>query len=425
MSQRSGDLATAELPPQSVIRDAIGAIRREVAAIAPDRSRALQLIAERAQSLTAATGAAIAVVMDGSVMVCLARAGLDAPPRGAKLDAGSGFSGECMRSGRSLRCDDAETDDRVDKQTCKMLGIRSMVAVPLEQRNRVIGLLEVFSPYAYKFNDRDEIVLQELAEFVSMLVGVPHPRSADSDQSSEESVQGSMAAAYDCPATKTAANQASRLIGALSGTPERARRLVPGSSVMLVTAVIVAFGIVFWGGLPRLRKTGVDLWRSLPIVQRQQSIPITEQASSARDSGLESATTTPPASSVPANYIGSVQVTAQEGNAAAQFALGTRYAIGDGVPQDHAEAARWFTKAAEQGHAMAESMLSAYYWQGRGVQQDLIKAYFWLLVAHSTDHQIGRERRIFLASHMSPAQVAAATALADEWIRKHRERTPD
>src|SRR6202008_1817709 len=107
--------------------------------------------------------AAIAMVMDGSVMVCLARTGSDAPHLGAKLDAGSGFSSKCVRSGRSLRCDDAETDDQVDQEICNLLRIRSMVAVPLEQRNRVIGLLEVFSPSACKFNATDEIVLEGLS----------------------------------------------------------------------------------------------------------------------------------------------------------------------------------------------------------------------------------------------------------------------
>ena len=76
--------------------------------------------------------------------------------------SGSGFSGECVRTGRSLRCDDSETDDRVDRAGCKSLGIRSLVAVPIRQGSKVTGLLEVFSPQPYAFNADDIGSLQHL-----------------------------------------------------------------------------------------------------------------------------------------------------------------------------------------------------------------------------------------------------------------------
>ena len=41
---------------------------------------------------------------------------------------------------------------------------------------------------------------------------------------------------------------------------------------------------------------------------------------------------------------------AEEGVAEAQFNLGVMYAEGRGVPQDDAEAARWYRLAAEQGY---------------------------------------------------------------------------
>ncbi len=45
---------------------------------------------------------------------------------------------------------------------------------------------------------------------------------------------------------------------------------------------------------------------------------------------------------------------AEQGDAKAQFMLGTMYRKGLGVPQDHARAARWYRKAAEQGVAKAQ-----------------------------------------------------------------------
>jgi len=56
---------------------------------------------------------------------------------------------------------------------------------------------------------------------------------------------------------------------------------------------------------------------------------------------------------------------AQKGDPAAQFAVGARFATGEDVKQDYAEAARWFSMAAEQGHIAAQATLGAYYWPGR------------------------------------------------------------
>ena len=48
---------------------------------------------------------------------------------------------------------------------------------------------------------------------------------------------------------------------------------------------------------------------------------------------------------------------AEQGQAEAQYTLGFMYAKGEGVPQDYAEAMKWFRKAAEQGHAEAQHNL--------------------------------------------------------------------
>jgi len=110
---------------------------------------------------------------------------------------------------------------------------------------------------------------------------------------------------------------------------------------------------------------------------------------------------------------------AEQGDAAAQFAVGAHYATGDGVPQDYAEAVRWFTQAAEQGHVGAQATLGAYYWSGRGVPQDLNKAYFWAVLAETGGDDASRYRVAFLSSRMTRAQIAAAQQQAAEWIKKH------
>jgi TPR repeat protein len=48
---------------------------------------------------------------------------------------------------------------------------------------------------------------------------------------------------------------------------------------------------------------------------------------------------------------------AEQGDAIAQFDLGFLYEQGKGVPQDYAEAVKWYWKSAEQGYYIAQTML--------------------------------------------------------------------
>jgi len=58
---------------------------------------------------------------------------------------------------------------------------------------------------------------------------------------------------------------------------------------------------------------------------------------------------------------------ADQGDAKAQDNLGAMYATGRGVPRDDAEAVKWFRRAAIQGDADAENNLGRMYAKGRGV----------------------------------------------------------
>jgi N-acetylmuramoyl-L-alanine amidase/putative methionine-R-sulfoxide reductase with GAF domain len=125
----------------------------------------LQLVAERAQAITGASGIAIALA-EGDEIICRASVGSMAPDRGMRLDAKAGFSGTCFRSGRIVRCDDSEKDPRVNLEACRRLETRSMVAVPLQGQQSVVGLLEAFSNVPFAFNDSDVRGLNLLAELI-------------------------------------------------------------------------------------------------------------------------------------------------------------------------------------------------------------------------------------------------------------------
>jgi GAF domain-containing protein len=122
----------------------------------------INIIAERAQSLTGATGAAIAL-RNGSEIVCRARAGRTAPDLGVHLQTDSGLSAECVRTGEILLCHDAETNPRVDLASSRRLGARSILVAPLRHYRRTLGVFEVLSATPYAFDHRDVATMQLLS----------------------------------------------------------------------------------------------------------------------------------------------------------------------------------------------------------------------------------------------------------------------
>ncbi len=135
----------------------------------------LRLVAERAVAITGADGLAIALAENNEI-VLRAAAGKIRPSVGARIDRDSAFTGACFRSAQVVSCDDTEMDPRVNLQACRQLGARSMVAVPLCGRRRVIGLLEAFSSWPFGFNESDIRNLTLLAELV---LGALKPEDED------------------------------------------------------------------------------------------------------------------------------------------------------------------------------------------------------------------------------------------------------
>ena len=88
--------------------------------------------------------------------------------------------------------------------------------------------------------------------------------------------------------------------------------------------------------------------------------------------------------------IESIQQLAQGGDADAQFALGIRYTLGEGVLQDDKEAVKWFKLAAEQGDAKAQYMLGLAYDFGEGVLEDDKEAVKWYKLAAEQGHAGGQ-----------------------------------
>lgn len=127
----------------------------------------LEAIADVACVLTNASGAALAMWKDGA-MVCRARSGESSPPLGAQLDAETGISGECLRTGKLQHCTDAETDPRVDADACRSRGLRSIVVLPIQSKRETNGILLTFSTQPAAFADLHIDLLRQLASLAEL-----------------------------------------------------------------------------------------------------------------------------------------------------------------------------------------------------------------------------------------------------------------
>jgi putative methionine-R-sulfoxide reductase with GAF domain len=389
------------------ILTALAAVKREVDGLGSDLDGALQLLALRAQTFTRATGAAIALA-EGSTMICRASAGEDAPALGARFSSGSGFSGECVRTGQLLRCEDSETDPVVDRESCRQLGIRSMIAVPIRWDDAVIGLLEVFSPEPYAFSTNDPLALKRLAGIISTAVhraGTPEAGSSQTDSVELGSAENSSLARGPAKlvSTPVAVTGVDDEFPVETGADLPLIRFSRSRKILLAAATVTFLFAGSWLISPRdftkfIARTSAST--SQPAAKLPPSLPAPAVVATG---GLEG-----------------MRKLAEQGDSAAQFSMGARYATGEDVPQDYAEAVRWFSMAAEQGHVVSQATLGAYYWAGRGVPQDPVKAYFWSVLAQAGGDEASKYRVSVLASRMTHAQIAGAQQQANDWIKEHQ-----
>ena len=120
---------------------------------------------------------------------------------------------------------------------------------------------------------------------------------------------------------------------------------------------------------------------------------------------------------VPQDYAEAVKwyrLAAEQGYAFAQFNLGVKYEKGQGVPQDYAEAVNWFRIAAEQGDADAQTYFGIMYEYGKGVLQDNVMAHMWYNIASANGHEKAGAYRDERAGLMTPADISKAQAMARE-----------
>jgi hypothetical protein len=363
-------------------------IQKEVELLGPNLDAALQLIVERAMALTWASGAAIAITdnFQSPDLICAARAGNDSPELGAHLDLISGFSGECFYSGTTLKCDDTESDTRVDCNNYLALGVRSVIACPIKSyKGGVLGVLEVFSSEPAAFWENDARTLERLARVAGRAIAwalrakgivLPQPKRPRME---------------DIASTE---NQTP----VLEPEPELAGTSPVARSVVLFATGILAVVFAVWLTAPWI-SDAMNSLASPPKSQAAEHVPTS------------------------LDYVGTntneLKTIALGGSSAAQYALGLRYASGDGVTQDYHQAVGWFLKSTDSGNLRAASKIASCFWAGRGVPQDYTKAYFWGLLAQAAGDETGRVIVINTSPQLSDRRRSAEQEEADKWLRSH------
>jgi hypothetical protein len=426
---------------------AASAVQREAECLGADLAAVLSLVASRSQSLLRASGAAIALaakddgaIVSGSMvsgtmvsgtlvsatlvsatMICRAGSGPSAPPLGAILQVGSGFSGECVRTGRILRCDDSETDERVDRLTCRALGIRSMLAAPVRMGERVVGLLEVFSEHPSAFGENDTAVLQRFAETILAAINraarahdaaVPPPAPKPFTPA-----PGSVLFAH---APEEATEQKDPVEDKGKDDDKVGGIRLPRAHLFLLIAAIPAIALA----LGYILAPSIQPWVQEKLQGRGHAGEQTVLASS-RPPGeaLKTVALTP---SVDSANLDQLRDLAKHEDPEAENKLGRIYAEGDekqGIKSDDGEAAHWFTKAAEHGNVSAQYKLGLLYWGGHhGLPKDANKAYFWAVLARAGGQPDSKDLANFIASDLTRAQAAAIEEEAENWYQRQEAR---
>jgi PAS domain S-box-containing protein len=138
------------------------AAQQEVLGSITDLDRVLERVVESSTELTEGSGAVVELV-DGDVLVYRAASGAAKQHLGFSLPLKGSLSGHAVAERSVIRCDDTETDPRVDLDACRRIGVRSMIVAPLIEGDRAIGVLKVYSDKPAAFGDLDAYVVQLLA----------------------------------------------------------------------------------------------------------------------------------------------------------------------------------------------------------------------------------------------------------------------
>ena len=116
----------------------------------------------------------------------------------------------------------------------------------------------------------------------------------------------------------------------------------------------------------------------------------------------------------------------------AHFMLGNAFFHGYGVPMDEAKGAEQFKLSADAGNAAAQFAYGQALEGGKGVERDLVEAYKYYVLSWKQGHvehmfgmpvDSGKIRTLAVRKQLSPEQLADATSRARSWLIARNEGT--
>lgn len=407
-----------------------------------------------------ASAVAIAVDSDG-VITCRARAGAAAPEIGTTVERDRGLTGESVRTGAMVRCDDTRSDPRVDSGVLQQLGIGSILIVPLLRNGEACGVIEAFASSPHNFDDLHADVLAGIAGMIvarlyGQNVSAEPDWLADATPLAEEppeeiQIPASVPEERDAPVAEPEEEPIEIPVATIGGYPvahEEAPETRWGSRAMLAgfVALIVLIAIGVYG--PRAT-------RSDGTTQSAEPTKKAAEPAAQPDNNEE------------------LRRSAAAGDASAQLQLAHAYRDGAGIAPDAQQANAWLLTAAESGSADAEmewahaheddEPVQAYTWyviagqngkresadairrltpkltpsdiarvrlevgrqylSGHALRHDLVAAYVWFKLSEWGGDPDAKAEIEAVKSQLTPKQVGQAETRASDWIRRHSATT--
>jgi hypothetical protein len=385
----------------------------------------LALAAERAVLLTCSDGAAIALNHELGIS-CRAAAGEIAPAVGSQIDPDSGLTGACLRSAQVMWCDDANSDPRVNRESCRQLGIGSLIVAPIVHAGSPVGLIEVFSRKSYVFDASDCCALERLTDTISTLLARGSWSRFSAEMRSQIVQTAEVSGPAVCEPRPSIPFEAKPPASDDQTSPLNGIPLSSGYQVSIMDKLVVHRRAVLW--LVAAILVALSTWFGFRPSQQRWSNRASSTNGSLYGEAVQqsSSSVTPTGASATPVYTNhdfeEVRQRAEGGDTNAQLELGAIYASGQHNKESDTEAVNWLTRSANGGNATAAATLGAFYWDGRGVTRGYVNAYAWLTIAAAEGDEVSSYRVTILRSRMSQLELDAAERRAAVWLRAHRNR---
>jgi diguanylate cyclase (GGDEF)-like protein/PAS domain S-box-containing protein len=144
-------------------------VQREIASSSLALTEVMNLMAQRAMEITSASGSVIELVEEED-MVRNAVAGSAVRDISPPLKLEDSLAGHALQSGLAVYAEDAWSDPRTDQAASRRMGVRSIIAAPLREGDRLIGVVKVMSTKPAAFAQADVNNLQLLVDSLGAVI---------------------------------------------------------------------------------------------------------------------------------------------------------------------------------------------------------------------------------------------------------------